>query len=69
MKLYCLDFDNCGFYKKYEEDEVVPKNICPDCYSLAAVYSDNYTPIFIDSDPNKQEYLESLLQYYLTKET
>tara|TARA_Y100000310_G_C20618106_1_gene781768 strand:+ start:299 stop:508 length:210 start_codon:yes stop_codon:yes gene_type:complete len=67
MKLYCADFDNCGFEKTYEDHEPAPDNICPACFNFALVYSDNYIPIFIKEDLEREAQIESLLLYYLVK--
>jgi hypothetical protein len=50
MKLYCIDFDNCGYGYWIDESEIDIEEIdtrCPACDQLLLKYSDNSVPIFL----------------------
>lgn len=67
MKLYCTNFEDCGFQKTYQDDEPYPENTCPDCFSMALVYSDNYIPVFIDNTLERENYINAVLWFHLMK--
>jgi len=66
MKLICTDRDNCGFYEKLInlEDDTYEPDTCPICGSIAITISNNYTPIFYQTDEEIETLIAGIYNLY-----
>jgi len=70
MKLICTDRDNCGFYEnliKMEDGSYNP-NECPICGSIAITLSNEYTPMFYQSDEEIDAIIAGIYNLYSNME-
>ena len=54
MKYYCIEHNECGFFKQTTNTKQFEELICPNCYSPMLVYHNQDTPDWINSKKDNQ---------------
>jgi hypothetical protein len=62
MKLFCIEFESCGFFTPNPDEELYQSLTCPWCYSPLLIYEDNDIPKQLNNKFNKETSNEEITE-------